>query len=181
MLYCNKCVCHAGTSTGISILLALHKVISSKDGNLCTDKCQLVCFGGWTVGLALVVYWFYPCHGKMFNHQSWTTQATRPWNTKECHFFYWETSSFKQLNPTGCSMLTRGLGKAAILPWRFSELDARHLLEKVTAFGRLLDGMYLEPKWGTWFFCWYFWGGWSFKHGGHWGSRYVWMDEMGSG
>lgn len=29
-------------------------------------------------------------------------------------------------------MLTRGLGKAAILPWRFSELDARHLLEKVT-------------------------------------------------
>ena len=28
-------------------------------------------------------------------------------------------------------MLTRGLGKAAVLPWRFSELDARHLLEKV--------------------------------------------------
>lgn len=45
MIYCNKCVCHANKSTGISILLALHKVISSKDGNLCTDKCQLVCFG----------------------------------------------------------------------------------------------------------------------------------------
>lgn len=74
--------------------------------------------------------WF-GLHG-LFNQQSWTTQAaTRPWNTKECHFFYWETSSFKQLNPSGCSMLTRGLGKAAILPWRFSELDARHLLEKV--------------------------------------------------
>lgn len=120
--------------------------------------------------------WF-GLHG-LFNQQSWTTQAaTRPWNTKECHFFYWETSSFKQLNPTGCSMLTRGLGKAAILPWRFSELDARHLLEKVTVFGRLLDGMYLEPKSGTLFFCWYLWGGWSFKNGGHWGSGYVWMDE----
>ena len=57
-------------------------------------------------------------------------------------------------------MLTRGLGKAAVLPWRFSELDARHLLEKVAAFGRLLDGMYLEPKWGTVFFCWhFFWEG----------------------
>lgn len=39
MIYCIKCVCHAGTSTGISILLALHKVISTKDGSVCVPTC----------------------------------------------------------------------------------------------------------------------------------------------
>ena len=42
VIYCIKCVCHAAKSTGMSILLAFHKVISTKDGHLCTDMRQLV-------------------------------------------------------------------------------------------------------------------------------------------
>ena len=74
--------------------------------------------------------------------------------------FIGKLAAFRLLNPMVCLLLA--VGKAAVLPWRFSELDARHLLEKAAVLRDFRMGCTWTPNGAPFFFCWtkvpIFWG-----------------------